>query len=169
MPKEKGGDAFEWTKKIEGWSDHFWDKGILKENDKGKRRPSAYIGAIIANAILIYVFNNLLNWHVPWLTETFVTTLWIFNISFAATILFNLFYLAYDAKWFLSAGQLILNIISLSAFSTLYQTFPFAASANHEQLIRYFLILVLFCIFIGIIVEMVKLVSYALRFVFGFK
>lgn len=162
-------ELHDWAKKIDNWNDHFWGRKDQKRKVKDKSKPSVFIGAIIANAILIYVFNNLLNWYIPWLMQTFVTALWIFNISFGATILFNMLYLAYDAKWFRTLGQLCLNIISLAAISTLYQVFPFAVNTNHENNIRLFLIIILFCIFIAIVVELTKLVSYFFRLIFGWN
>jgi len=166
MAKEKKEEILEWTKKINDWSDHFWGKGIFENKDIKRQKPSPYIGTVIINAILIYIFNNLLNWHLSWLTGTFVIALWIFNISFGTAILLNLIYLAYNAKWFRTAGQLLLNILSFGAISALYQTFPFTVSMNVEYWIQLTLSVLIICILISIIVEIVKLLSYAIRFIF---
>lgn len=48
---------------------------VRKEGVKKRAKKPGYIGAIIVNLILLYVANNLLNWHVPFLTNSFIAAL----------------------------------------------------------------------------------------------
>jgi hypothetical protein len=44
---------------------NFWDNLFAKRDEKEKNsKKSGYIGAIAVNIILLYIFNNSLNWHV---------------------------------------------------------------------------------------------------------
>ncbi len=164
MPIDK--EMPDWAKKIENWGDHFWDKKDLSSKKEKEPKRSAYVAAIVVNVILVFVFNNLLNWHIPWLTSEFIIPLWVFNVSFGATILFNIIFLIYNEKWLRTLSQLLLNVISLAVISTLYEIFPFSLSTTHEGWARIALIVMLIGILIAIIVEFIKLISYIIRFVF---
>jgi len=39
------------------------------ERDRKKERSGEYIGTIIVNLIFLYIFNNLLNWHIYFVTN----------------------------------------------------------------------------------------------------
>ena len=124
-----------------------------------RNRRVEYIGAIIVNAILIFVFNNLLNWRVPFLTSDFNLVLWAINLSLGATIIANILFLAYDARWFHHLLRLILNILAFLATYLLYRIFPFAFSERLvEQVVRIALIVAMAAISIAFIVEFFRLV-----------
>ncbi|HZD58985.1 MAG TPA: hypothetical protein VE439_00840, partial [Anaerolineae bacterium] len=82
------------------------DKQQRQEQEKGSKK-SGYVAAIIINIVLLVIFNNLLNWHVPFLTGSFVIPLRILNISITATIIANLVFLAYDPAWFLALTRTV--------------------------------------------------------------
>lgn len=130
-------------------------------------RSFGYIISIAVNIVLIYVFNNLLNWQIDFLKESFVAPLWIFNLSFAATILANIFFLIYDGKWFRSLCQVVLNVISAATIYTLYLVFPFSVSDEAAKNIRFVLIVLLVCTGIAIVVESVKFVYYLVKLTEG--
>lgn len=123
----------------------------------GARRVG-YVVTIIVNFILLFVFNNLLNWRVPFLTESFVTPLLFFNASFAAGIIGNALFLIYDARWIRHIVQIILNVISFAAIYVLFNVFPFNFPSELWDLVaQIVLILTLVGISIGTIVEVVRL------------
>lgn len=126
---------------------------------QGARR-AGYIATIIVHIVLTYVFNNLLNWRVPYLTDDFVAPLVFFNISFVANIVANAAFLLYDARWFRRLAQIILNVIGFVAILVLFTVFPFEFPPGPWDLVgRIALVAIMFGIAIGTIVELVRLVA----------
>jgi hypothetical protein len=126
-----------------------------------KKKPgkSGFIAAIIVNLILLFVFNNLLNWGVPFLTSAYSGVLWAINLSLGATIIANILFLVYDAGWFHHLAQLVLNVIALFVFFLIYSIFPFTFTAESWAFwIKIALIVVMAGIGIGIIVEVFRLI-----------
>ncbi|OQA02996.1 MAG: hypothetical protein BWY68_00862 [bacterium ADurb.Bin400] len=98
-------------------------------------RNSQYIGAIIVNAILLYVAFRLPAWNIPHIADSVSVPLWILKISLVATIIGNLAFIVYDAKWFRSLVQTALNVIGVLFLIILYIIFPFDFSGvNFHQL-----------------------------------
>lgn len=120
-----------------------------------------YIAAILANIILLYVFNSLLRWGLPFLTPSFTASLWILNVSLSATIIANLIFLTlYREPWFKALLRLFLNGLGLVFLYLLYLTFPFdfsGHSGNWSFVFRTGIVLGMVGVSIGIIVEFLKL------------
>lgn len=129
-------------------------------------RRVGYVIAIIINAALLVVVNNLLEWGwISWLTDDWEEVLPLLNLSLAATIIVNVIYLAYDAEWFKSVCELGLLPISLAVTIRTYQVFPFDFSAydgNWETLARLVLVFAMIGIGIAMVVQVVKLVRFAI-------
>ena len=119
-----------------------------------------YIVAIIFNLILLFVFNNLLNWHVYFITSTFNEVLWIINLSIVVTIIGNFFMLLYRPDWFRHVTKIFLNIVAFAAVYIVYKVFPF--NFNNAFLnwgLSALLILAMIGIVIAIIVEIYLLIT----------
>lgn len=140
-------------------------KEKIKKHDNRGTKAVGYIASIAVNIALVYIFNNLPSWH--WLKESFVVPLWIFNLSFVATILVNILYLTYDKKWFISLCQIPLNIISIIAIYTLYIIFPFSVNDQIAKNIHLAIIVVMVCIGIALITELIKFLYNFIRFLSG--
>jgi hypothetical protein len=88
------------------------------------------VAAIVVNAILLVIVNNLTAWNwFEFITDDFGKMLWLIDISFAATIAVNVVFLVYDVAWFKAICQLGLSAISLAVAVRMYQVFPFDFSA----------------------------------------
>lgn len=128
-------------------------------------RRLGYGVAIVANVVILWIANSLLDWGWPsWLTTDFGQVLPIINVSLVATIMVNLSYIAYDATWFKSMLQIPLLVINLIATIRLYQVFPFDFSAyefNWATMTRVVLIFVIVAIAIALIVEFMKFAKAA--------
>jgi hypothetical protein len=98
---------------------------LEKQIKKEKSKKSDYIISIIFNLILLYVFNNLLNWHVHFITNALNEVLWIINLSIIATIIINSLLLLYDPEWFRHVMKIVLNIFAFIAVYFLFKVFPF--------------------------------------------
>jgi hypothetical protein len=126
-----------------------------------KKKPgkSGFIAAIIINLILLFVFNSLLNWGVPFLTSDYSGVLWAINLSIGATIIANILFLVYEAGWFRHLAQLILNVIALFVVFLIYSIFPFTFTAESWAFwIKITLIIIMAGIGIAIIVEIFRLI-----------
>ncbi len=129
-------------------------KATKKKSGKG-----GFIAAIIVNLILLFVFNNLLNWGIPFLTSAYSGVLWAINLSIGATIIANILFLVYDAGWFRHLAQLILNVIALFVIFLIYSIFPFTfTAASWASWVKIALIVIMAGIGIAIIVELFKLI-----------
>ena len=123
---------------------------MLKNSIKDEKevRTSEFIIAIVVNIIFFYIFNNLLNWHLNFITNTFQYVLWIINITLGFTIIVNALYLFYHPKWLRDSLQIIINILGFLVVYFLYTVYPF----NFSQIfISYGLKLVLILIMLAII------------------
>ncbi len=129
------------------------------------RRSNGYLAAILVNAVLLYVANNLLGWGFPrFLTSDFGRVLWIINLSLVATIIVNFAYLGFDGNWFKSATQIGLNALTLTVSVRMYQVFPFDFSSyqfDYTAIARIVIILTIVGTLAAMIVELVKLATAA--------
>lgn len=127
---------------------------------KEKSKKPEYIIAIIFNLIFLYIWNNLLNWKVYFITNALNEVLWIINLSIIAAIIGNALLFLYNPKWFHHTMKIILNIITFIAVYFVYTVFPFNFynSALNWGL-NIFLILGMIAIAIATIVEFFFLVT----------
>jgi len=142
------------------------EKNIEKSVEKSlyRFRKIGYIAIIIFNIILLYVFNNLLNWHISFLKESFAAVLWLINVSIISTIAFNLLYIFYDQNWFKNFLEILLNLVSLLIFYSFYKIFPFQFSGQGNDMAKIVLIIFIILVVIVIIVNIIKFVYNILGF-----
>jgi len=122
-------------------------------------RRVGYLVSIIIDLVLIWVFNNLLNWGVPFLTSKYTGVLWAIDFSLGASIIVNILNLIFDFSWMRHLGQLILLPISMFATYLILSIFPFTfAGESWATGVKITLIIIIACCGIGFIVELVKLI-----------
>ncbi|MCZ3367390.1 MULTISPECIES: hypothetical protein [Methanobacterium] len=108
----------------------FMDNLSTKRREKEKNsKKSEYIGAIVVNVILLYIFNNILNWQVNFITNAFNEVLWVINLAIMATIIGNIMFLIFNPEWFRHIIKMILNIFAFTAIYSIYSVFPFNFSS----------------------------------------
>jgi hypothetical protein len=128
-------------------------------NAAKKPRKSRYFGAIIINVVLIWVFANLLNWGVPFLTSDYSRVLWAIDLSLAATILANILFLIFDPGWFRHLLQVGLNIISIIVGIIIFLIFPFTFARESWAIgVKVVLIVIIVGIIIGTIAEFIQFI-----------
>lgn len=136
-------------------------KNLLKEKEP---KTSEFVGAIIANIILLYIVNNLLSWNLSFIAPSFQDVLWIFNISITATIIGNILFLIYHPGWFRSIIQIILNILGFTVVYYLYTVFPFILNNGWVVFaVKFALIVVMVVLVIVSIFEVVRLILRTLN------
>lgn len=127
-----------------------------------------YIGAIVVNAIILIVVNQILNWGIlPFLTQDFKEVLPIQNIQLAITIVFNAIFLLFNPQWFESLLKIVLNAVGIAVILRFLSVFPFDFSAysgfNWTVLARVLLILGIVGCGIAILVETFKFIAAVMR------
>jgi len=133
---------------------------VFLERNREKEQKSEYISAIIVSLIFLYVVNNLLNWHIYFITNAFNEVLWNINLSIIATIIGNGLLLLYSPERFRHLVKIIINIISFIAVYVVYRVFPFNFyNSFYNWGFNILLILALIGIAIATIVEIYLLVS----------
>lgn len=130
-------------------------------------RQVGYVVAVVVNAVVLFIVNNLLGWDLlPWLTDEFQELLPLISLSIVVNIVVYAIYLAYDTPWFKSLTQIGTAAIGLAVAIRTWQVFPFDFSAysfNWEAVTRVVLIIATVGICIGIVAEAVKLIALADR------
>lgn len=102
--------------------------GIGGNGDGG---PSAadrfgYGIAVVVNAVMLYVVNNLLEWDFPpFLTDDFDKVLPLVNLSLGVSIAVNVVRLLYAPKWFAILTDMVATGFGLPALIRTWQVFPF--------------------------------------------
>ena len=131
----------------------------LERNIK-REQKSEYFVAIIFNLIFFYIVNNLLNWQVYFITNSFNEVLWIINLSIIITIIGNILLLLYSPERFRHLMKIILNIVAFIAVYFVYIVFPFNFyNSFYDWGFSILLILAMIGIIIAIIVEIYLLVT----------
>lgn len=133
-----------------------------------RSKKAEYIAAIVFNAIILIIVNQLLNWGIlPFLTDNFRQVLPTQNSQLVAAIAFNAAFLFYDPAWFTALMRLALNVLGIAVVATYLRVFPFDFSAyagfDWDLLARVFLIIGLVFACIAVITEAVKFMSALLR------
>lgn len=126
-----------------------------KQASSGKK--FGYGISMLVNAALIYVFNNLLTWKIPYLLPTFEGCLWAIRLSLSATIFVNFIYIFFDENWFHHLMQVLLNIFSWVSIYFLYTIFPFNfTAALWTEIAKISFLFLLVVIPIGTLVELIQ-------------
>jgi hypothetical protein len=130
------------------------------ESYKKRERTTEYIVTIILNLIFLYIVNNLLNWHIYFITPSFNEVIWIINLSIIATIIGNALMLFYRLESFRHLMKIIMNIVSFIAVYLVYEVFPFNFyNSFFNWGLSIFLILIMIGLIIASVVEVIQLAN----------
>jgi hypothetical protein len=90
-----------------------------------RRKISEYIGAVIANGFILFALNNLYNWGVPFLTESYQNCIWAIDVSLGAVIIVNFVFIFFDRDRFKHLLQVFTGAASFLALYVINMIFPF--------------------------------------------
>ena len=128
----------------------------LKRAPRGARIVG-YAIAIAINVVLLYVFHNLQRWDLPYImADEFSRVLPALDVSLAASTAANALFIAFDPRWFRSAAQAVLNVLSLNAVYAVWRVFPFDLPGNLGVWARRGLVALMLVIAIATVVEALK-------------
>lgn len=125
-------------------------------------RKLGYFIAVAVNIFLFYLFNNIHPENIYFLTEDFNQLLSVLNLSIAANILANMFFIVHDNDRFISLIKILLNILGVFVMYTALRVFPFdfsAAASWGNTLAKVLLGLGMFGSGVAVVVESVKFFS----------
>lgn len=130
-----------------------------------KRRISEYIGAIIANGVLVFVLNNLYRWSVPFLTESYKDCIWAIDISLIAVIIANFVFIFFDRDWFKHLLQVFTSAASLMCLYVINAIFPFEfANPAWYLVVKIFLIVAMAVTGAGVLYNIIRtIIPYRVR------
>lgn len=119
-------------------------------DNKSKKRDKTidYIMSIVINVILIYIFSRLQAWFPNFLLPSFNALLWLFYISFIATIIINIIYLFYRARWFEKISQSLMALYSAVIIYSAIKIFPFGLNPANSRLF----LIALYFIFVALLI-----------------
>jgi hypothetical protein len=95
-----------------------------KRSSRGERIVG-YIVAIIVNAAMWYVAQNVLRWDWPFITVSFARVLPALRLSLTVSIIGNVIFMVFDARWFKAIVEAVMNAVAIYAAYTLFRVFPF--------------------------------------------
>jgi hypothetical protein len=95
-----------------------------------RRKILEYIGAIIANGFILFALNNLYNWGVPFLTESYQNCIWAMDFSLGTVILVNFIFIFFDRDWFKHLLQVFTSAASFLALYVINGIFPFVFAVH---------------------------------------
>ncbi|MFZ0015073.1 MAG: hypothetical protein WAL25_13265 [Acidimicrobiia bacterium] len=130
-------------------------------------RRFGYTIAIAINIAMLFVVQNILAWGwVSFLTDEFAEVVPWISFSLSMSILANLVYELNDSPPVKSAGQVVVNVVSLLATYQIFTVFPFDFSTytfNWDVVTRIVLILAMVGAGIGAVTEAIKLAAMAIE------
>jgi len=121
-------------------------------------RRLGYLVIVVLNLVALYVFTNLHNWRVPFITAEWPKVLWAVRLSVGANIVGHIILMFYSAPAFKAVLQTILDGFGLLSVYVVLTVFPFEMGrALWEQLWRALLIVSLLATGIGMVVRLARL------------
>jgi hypothetical protein len=134
-----------------------------------KRRPSAatrrfgYLSAIVANAVVLWIVHQLLEWEWPaFLTEEFAQVLPLVSASLIASMVVNAGLVLRDHGRAKALGDLITAAFGLAVSVRMWAVFPFdftGYGTDWTWAVRVALVVGIVATAIGALVNLVKLVT----------
>ena len=107
-------------------TEDFKEEVHLKEDNLKNRKIIDRAVSIVVSIVLLFIFNSLSSWHIPFLTDSYIKCLWAIDLSIGSTIIVNFVFLFYEKEWFSHLMHLFLDIFALIAAYTIYSVFPFS-------------------------------------------
>jgi hypothetical protein len=135
------------------------EKAVCPEVKKSSKEPGKwnFLISIFIDILLLYFFNNLIYFNIPFLTRDIVSCLWAINLTLGFGIIGNFVLLLYHPRWFIHLIQVVINGLSILAVLTIYKIFPFTFSnESYQSAAKILLIIIMAGNGVGLVVELVK-------------
>ena len=131
--------------------------------DKKNPQKSQFIAAVIANLVILYIANNLLNWNLSFIDNSFLQVLWILNIFLITAIVVNFLFIFYSKGWFRNLLLIPVDLLGLATAYNLFSVFPFIINnLILEYLVKFILLIFIIGSFISLVVHIIKFICSVL-------
>jgi hypothetical protein len=132
--------------------------------DKKKPQKSQFIAAVIVNLVILYIANNLINWNLSFIDNSFLQVLGILNIFLISAIVVNFLFIFYSKGWFRNLLLIPVDLLGLVTAYTLFMVFPFIINnLILEYLLKFILLVFIIGSFISLLVHIVKFIISVLN------
>jgi len=125
-------------------------------------RNSEFVAGIVANIVLLYIINSVMNWDISFIADSFRDLIPLLNAVIGANLAANFCFLIYRRQWFWTFMQIILSALGYLMVSSLYSVFPF----TFRNL--YVFYSVRFALLVAMVVLAVAVFLHGLKFVLKF-
>ena len=134
---------------------------------KSERTAGAYIGSIVALAIMLFVANRIPSWDWRFITDDYPAVLWALNLSILVQLAGNAILVFVHPRFLHYLAQTVFNIVSLLALVILTSVFPIdfsylVGNAGNTAL-RIVLIIATVGTGIGVVVNLFKTIGSLVR------
>jgi hypothetical protein len=135
------------------------------EAERQRWRQAGYLAAVVVNAVLLVIAHGLLRWSIPFLTPAWADVLWAIDLALVGAIVANAVFVTYEEPWFRDLAHIALTALSLVAWHTLVQVFPFEfGDAGVNEFARLTGLLVIMALAVALFVQaIVWIVAQARR------
>ncbi|MCE5213996.1 MAG: hypothetical protein LLF83_04670 [Methanobacterium sp.] len=133
----------------------------IKDLFKDKKEPhkSQFIAAVLVNLIFLYIANNLLNWNLSFIDNSFLQVLGILNIFFIVAVVVNFLFIFYSKDWFRNLFQIPVDLLGLVTAYSLFTIFPFIINnILLEYILKFILLVFIIGSFISLVVHFIKFI-----------
>jgi hypothetical protein len=145
------------------------DSGVAAHGAGGNRQPPGrrvgYLVAAVFDVVFLWIANHLLDWQWPrFLTVEFDDVLPVLSASIIVSIVVNVIWVAFDPPWFKALGNIITSAFGIAVGVRTLEVFPFDFSTYARDwagLVRVIVVIAIVGSAVGVIVNLVKLVSSA--------
>jgi len=126
-----------------------------------EQKHQSYIWSIIGNLVALYIVRHLVDWHIPFILETFTSCVPIISFSIVATIIGDGILYITDPPWLRSFVKSLVTIVGIVSIYVVYSVFPFDFSllgfgSIVEVCIKIAMIMGVIAAGIGVIVECIR-------------
>ncbi|BAZ98965.1 hypothetical protein [Methanothermobacter sp. EMTCatA1] len=125
-------------------------------------KNSEFVAGIVANLVLLYIINSVMNWDISFIADSFRDLIPLFNAVIGANLAANACFLIYRRQWFWTFMQIILSALGYLMVSSLYSVFPFTFRNI------YVFYSVRFALLVAMVVLAVAVFLHGLKFVLKF-
>lgn len=125
-------------------------------------RNSEFVAGIVANLVLLYIINSVMNWDISFIADSFRDLIPLLNAVIGANLAANTCFLIYGRQWFWTFMQIILSALGYLMVSSLYSVFPFTFRNI------YVFYSVRFALLVAMVVLAVAVFLHGLKFVLKF-
>lgn len=127
----------------------------MNHEHKNGWEPVGDIFAIIFTLLFAYLINQY--WvAIPWLTDSFVVVLYMFNISVSITVASHALQALINWRRLRHLCQFTENLASIVVMTTAITVFPFTFTGNAAFLTHLIIGFIIFGVSVGALVELIK-------------